>query len=365
MAKSLQHILGGRNLTRLITQVRDGVPAGLVPPALFTPTDRAEGDDAVVHRVKNTRRTARSKPYGAKAQTRDKQDLEDIPAKLIHTVESVDHGPTTLMNLKAPGSEGRQQLGRQEVARQTAEFGRLFVNLRRAAVYSVIANGKVWFDGDGELLPNSTGAVKTVDMAVPAGNQNQLDWDGGGDIIDASWATAGTKIITHVRKIKTAARQLTGLPLRHALYGQNLPDYFLTNTQTKELMNRDPALRTAVASGELPQGFLGFQWWPVDEVFFEDKDGTNQTMFGVDSLTLLPEVSTDWWNFVQGTYPVPNSINVSSDATGSLNNFTVTAGMFSYSTVTVNPPNIEHVAGDTFLPWLVNPKAIFQADVTP
>jgi hypothetical protein len=48
-----------------------------------------------------------------------------------------------------------------------------------------------------------------------------------------------------------------------------------------------------------------------------------------------------------------------------LGNFTQAQGAFSYAKVGHNPPGVEHFAGDTFLPLLKNPWAVFLADVVP
>ena len=185
MAKTLQQVLGGENLTGVINSAAGGVPDDLLPPGLQAATRTVDGDVGTYYKVENTRKTARQKAYGSKAEERGHEQVVEQPMKLIHAVEMQRHKPDTLMNLRSTNG-GKQILGEQEVSRQVVEFKRLFTNLRLGAIYSTLANGKIWFDADGELLPSASGTSVTVDWSVPAGNQNQLDALGAGAIIDAS-----------------------------------------------------------------------------------------------------------------------------------------------------------------------------------
>jgi hypothetical protein len=366
MAKALASIIGGRNLTGVINSVQGGVPTDVLPPRLFQPTGApVQGDTGTYFRRTQTRKTARQAAYGSKAREREMQGTTEVPVKLIHSVESQVHKPATLMNLMSP--EGvKQRMGEDEVAYQTGEFARLFGNLRTASVFSALSLGLIYFDGAGNLLPSSTGAVVSVDFSVPAGNKDQLDWDGNGAIIGASWGTAGTSIIGDLEALQYAARALTGLPLRHAIYGANIPGYLLGNTQMKELFSRAAETRAAFIRGAIPNGILDLTWWPGSQAFYQDNDGTNRQFVGGDTVIFLPEITSDWWMFKLGTYPVPRGVGqVTENPLQMVSQLEAMPGMFSYTTVGVNPVSIEQIAGDTFLPIITNPNAIFIADVTP
>jgi len=204
-----------------------------------------------------------------------------------------------------------------------------------------------------------------VDFGVPSGNREQLDVFGEGALISATWANAGTAIHSQVSALKKAARKLTGYPLRHAFYGGNILDYLLGNTKLKELINRTPSGQQAASANEIPAGFLGLQWHPIDEAFYVDADGAHQDFFGGDTVVFTPDPSPEWWEVVEGTYPVPTDLGqVGPDGQAALGGVAAAAGMFSYAAVSHNPVGIEQFAGDTFLPPKV-PGAIFIADVTP
>ena len=106
-------------------------------------------------------------------------------------------------------------------------------------------------------------------------------------------------------------------------------------------------------------------WLPAYDAFFEDANGVLQSLVGDDQVVFTPEPSPDWIGWLEGTYPVPTNIGaVNMDATQSLRqNVTTAAGMFAYGILSADPVTVKMVAGDTFLPVLKVPKAIYQATV--
>jgi len=377
MPASLQDFLYFQNLAASVQQVIGGVPEDILPPGFMNVTDRFEGKTGEYTMYAGTRETARIVAYGSPARQRTMTGVKRVPVSLLHTFESLPADPTVLMQLQSEDSPVRQEMGRQTIARNLADFGQRFRNLRVCAIYSIFRYGAIYFDALGNLLPNSTGAYFSLDFQIPAGNMNQLDILGEGDIIDASWGTAATPIVTHVRKIRRAARIKTGYKINHAFYGANIPGYLLGDTQIATLIAGAPTLSQAFANSpsEIPQGLLGLQWHPVDDAFYVagagttsiggDAAGTVQSWSMDDGIVFTPDPSPDWWGFAEGSYPVPTTIDIVSDMMAALGNFTQAQGAFSYAKVGHNPPGVEHFAGDTFLPLLKNPWAVFLADVVP
>lgn len=366
MAKTLQQILGARNLVGVIQGIKGGVPTDILPASFMRITRRVEGDHCTYTKIEGTRKTARMVLYGSPSRNRNLKGVSEVPIKLIHTAEHIIHKPVTLLNLKNMDNENKQKLGRMEITRQSREFRQLFDNLRMAAVFAVLSSGYVYFDEDGNLLPNSSGAFYTIDFQVPSGNKNYLDVFGTGAIIGATWATAGTDIIGDVVALKKAARKLTGYPIIEAFYGENILKYFLGNTVLKEMINRNTGFQTAFTSNEIPDGFLGLKWTPAYEAFFQDDDGTNQDFWSGDKIVFTPTPSPDWWEYIEGSYPVPTNLgSVHGDGAGALGNVTEVNGMFNYAILLEDPVTIKQVAGDTMIPVLKVPGAIFIADVTP
>ena len=242
MPKTLHQILGGRNLCGVIQRIKPGIPMDILPGGFSRVTRTIEGHVGTYFKVTGTRKTAKLATYGSPSKTRTLSGVEEMPVTLFHSIENIAHKPTVLMNLKSMDDQ-KQRLGEAEVARQTAEFKQLFVNLRMAAIYLAIANGEIYFDADGNLLPSDT-ALK-VDFGVPAtvagggGNKGNLaDAKANASVLgpvgysgaNYKWSTAGTGIHLQLKSLKKVARKLTGYPLRYAFYGENILDYFLKNT---------------------------------------------------------------------------------------------------------------------------------------
>lgn len=359
MSKTLQEILAVDNLIAQIQAVVNGIPENILPQGFFAVSESFSGNQGRYTKVSGTQQVATVVNYGARAAERSQWGIGEIPVTLLHTYESISFKPLDLANLLAEDSPQRQKLGRQTVSRNLANFGTLFRNLRISAVHSALATGTIYFDAAGNLLPTSGGAAFGIDFGVKAGHKNQL-----GGIIAADWDEATTNIPSHVEALQAAAVQATGLPLRNAFYGSGVPGYLLGNNYVGALIKASPALSEQMARGAvIPNGLLGFNWYPATQAFFRDSAGTVRSWFGTDQITFTPEPSAEWWGFLEGGYVIPSSIEIAADALGAMSQFSEVLGPFSYATIGVNPPGITQFSGDTFLPVLTNPDAVWIADV--
>jgi len=365
MSKTLQQILGAKNLSGVIQGIKTGIAIEDVPSAFFRVTRTVEGDHCTYRKVEGTRKTARLVHYGSPSKLRGVSGISEIPIKLIHSFEHMFHEPSTLMNLTNLANESKQKLGMAEITRQTGEFKQQFTNLRRAGILSALFKGYIYFDGDGNLLNSATGASVTVNYGIPAGNRTTCDVLGNGAIINAKWSAVGTNIHTHIKNLKIAVKKLTGYSLTHAFYGSAILDYMWKNTVLKEMINRKTALQDAFTSGEIADGFLKIKKWiPADELFFVDDNGNYQDFISPYDIVFTPDPSPEWWEVIEGTYPVPTNIgSLTPDAIAALANVSSQAGMFSYAHVLSDPVTIKQLAGDTFLPVIKVPNSVIIATV--
>jgi len=359
MGKTLQELLGFENLTGVVQDPKGGIPADVLPPAFLTVRKPIEGNTAKWFAVQGTRRTARLVQYGAPSQRRNLQGVTERSAVMIHSFEHTHHDVSTLIALQNFDNPTIQKMGVTLVDQQSAQFRQLFNNLELAAVYSCLAQGLVYFDEFGNLLATSAGAVVSVDFQVPAGNKNQCS-----TVIATKWPTVTAHIINQLRGMRELALKTSGYPLAHVFYGSSIPNWFMANTEIKEILKADAGLAASLRGGIVPNGFGGIpNWHQVVGMFFEDKDGTNQDLFAADTVVFTPEPSPDWWEIMEGSYAVPTNLRVGGGATEMIADFTKVFGMFSYAQITTDPPGIKHLAGHTFLPALKVPSAIFIADV--
>ncbi len=363
---SLQDVLGGPNLCGVIQGTSTGI-SNAFPAAFYQVDKTVDRDTGQYTRVTGTRTTARMAAYGSPSQVRNLRGVEAVPVKLIHAVESILLPTTDYMNLLQYDDDATQQRGIQEVTRQVRQFRANFDNLRVAALTQMLFQGAIYSDGYGNLLPTSTGAKTIASFGVPAGNTGQLDpLSTGTPTIDVSWDNAASDIDRQLLNLRQMAGRLSGYPLRYAFYGKNVPTYLTNNAKLQNYFYRsggDDAqyLNTA----DVPSPLLGLTWVPAYDAFYEDATGVLQPLVGDDQVCFTPDPTPDWIGWLEGTYPVPVNVGTAyaDGATAMRSGVTTASGMFAYGVVNVDPVTIKMVAGDTFLPVLKVPKAVFTATV--
>lgn len=359
MAKPLNLIMGSIPMTTAAQGVVRGIPAAL-PASFYRTTRRVPANQVAFTKRDGARAAARLVQYGAPSVNVAHGPSSEGAGILIHSFEHFRHPLPVLMNLRS-GDDNLQAAAQDDIDNKTADFMERYNTLRVAAIGSVIANGKIWFDGNGEFLPTSSGAVTTIDYAIPANNLNQLN-----GIIGASWATASTDIIGDINAIKKVALQTTGYPIVHAFYGENIPAYIAKNDTIKYYLQGVPQLAQQIyTTGQIPAGFMGLQWHSVYEAFTVSAAGTLTETHGGDFVAFTPEPNTGWYDFVEGGYLVPSTIEVQTSVEGAMRNLRPVSGKFAYASIAHDPVSVVGYAGDTFLPLLKNPNVLFIADVTP
>jgi len=364
--KTLQEILGAKNLIGVIKGVADNaVQQGLLGPEFFTPTKSFPGDKGNYIKVDGTRKTARLAAYGSPSRLRSLVGISEIPVTLMNTAEHIFFSPTIMMQLQSINDEGMQKMGIENVGIEVGQFARYFQNLRDAAVFSALCTGYIHFDNEGNLLPSAAGAAVTIDFGLPAGNRDQLDVLGAGDIIDATWSAAGSDIVQQILNLKGASVQLTGYRIKYAFYGKNIVGYLQGNTAlSKYLENQKADLAKTIAGGEVPDGLLGLIWKPLHEAGTLMHDGNFKFWCPDNTVCFSPVPSPDWWGFLQGGTPVATDIGtVTPDAVSMIDSINTEFGMYSYCVVENDPCRIKMVSGDVFLPTVKVPKALFIADI--
>lgn len=362
--KTIQQLLSAMNMIGTIQGIRSGIPNPF-PPEFFSMTRTVTGDYGTYTLIEGTRETARMVQYGAPSVRRALKGVKVVPVKLIHSFEHQFHDPMVLQNLLRYDRPEVQQLGSMEIARQTAEFRQLFDNLRTASLAMTLNLGFIYFDADGNLLPSSGSAVVSVDFQIPSGNKDQLDVFAAGAIIGAKWSAAGTDIVGQVAAIRDASLQKTGYPLEVAYYGENVLGYLLGNTSISALAKGNPAIAASLLQNEIPDGLLGLRWRRVAGVRYTDHNGTSQSLWHENGVTFCPAPSRDWYELLEGTYPVPTNIGtITADALEAIQGgITLARGIFQYAQVLSDPSTVKHLAGDTMLPVIKVPGAVFQARV--
>lgn len=356
MGTTLLDILSYVSLTKALQERKPGIPNPWKDAFFKRRGQPVVGNTARSTVYYGTRRLARNTRFGASARRRLQSKAGYQDQILLHTREEDVFDPYILMQLRSEDSYTRNN-GEQELARQVTDAKVELMNLRIGALTSFMTYGSAYFDGDGVLLGSSVNAVDTVSWQVPANNLNTLN----GRI--TGWNTGSTNIPGQILGLKSAARQETGYELKDVYYGINVPGMLATNTYLKEFLWRnEPKNAEYLDTGEIPQNMLGLNWIPVYGVKYEKNDGTEVTFSNDNICTFTPDIE-DWYDMLEGTYPVPTKVGITTDPMAMLDNLKEVPGMFSYGQLTADP-SIKVSYGDTFLPWAKNGRAIYIATVT-
>lgn len=363
MASDLSSVLGWATITSLVRQQADGIPK-VLPPAFYTTTRAVKGKVATYTRIPGTRNLGRFTEYGAPSLRLDQKGISTVPVVLLHEFNHITMDPTVLINLRQMESYAPQNMGEEEIGRQTMSVAQRFQNTRTASIHSLLANGTIWYDSSGNLLPSSSGAMVTADFGVAASHKSQLNAEGTGNIISTSWDNPTANIPGQLRALQDAAARITGFPIKYAVYGRNVPEYLSANDYIAEFWYRAERQRTEYLEGNtLPREMLDITWVPGHRAFYEDSAGTNQQFFGADTVTFFPEVDRNWYEVFEGSYPVPTSLNIAGEGLAAAENLKEVVGMGGYGRIIDDPVTIKVNYFDTFLPLIKLPDAVFIATV--
>jgi hypothetical protein len=360
---SAEAMLNYLPLTEAVNQVIADLPKPL-PDAFYNQTRDIPGDAFRRFLFTPTRQTAKRARRGSPPKRVDQTVVKVQDAKAIHSIEEIEFGPEIYKLFHSYTNYEQLVFGAQdEMRRRAMDFGRRQLNLRTAAIHSVLALGYIYFDVNDEILPTSSGAVETIDFLIPAGNRRTAS---------ATWATATNDIPgmieaeMHYMRINSG-----GFTPRYALYGANVLGYLAKNTSFQNYLARDARFRdTYIKSNTIADGVLDLTWLPMAGAYFERSDGTFPQQFPADQIVFLPELTRDIYELKQGSQPVPKLYTWGEQTIDPVAAFKAMMdnpvyGVFRSSVGRVYPvPEVICVQGDNFLPDFPNPQAIWYYDTT-
>lgn len=218
-------------------------------------------------------------------------------------------GPNSQIDPKGQDYVARQVSNMAQKGNMTVEG--VAAGMMRDSLYFLISGDN--FEISFTAPDNSSTFGLQVPFNVPAGNKNQLNMLGTGNLITVPWSNPNALIISDVNKIVAAYAQLSGFPMTHVWINTLLWTAIITNTE----------VRNTAGSSNQP-----FAEWDQDIT-----TGTNEQ--GPPSFTGklrgLPNVT---WHFDDGVLATGTDIDPdysTAPATATLNKF-VPDGMAIFST---------------------------------
>lgn len=397
----LLDIIGAPNMTGEIWDSKSGIPDPF-DAAYYnvTPEERVHMDYGSYTVFTGQRGTAKMTPWGGEATAAQLKNLGRRDVKLINSTQYLDLPVSAYLNLLAYDSLTRQAMGYQEVQRQVKELKAQNTNLRIAALASALVTNQVNFDVIGNLLapgvavptngtsvtfgiPNgsATAANSQPNIALPDTNTYGtniststavgLDPKATGTPIlgvpAGDWSSPSSNIIGQLRKLQQAAEQITGIPIRHAYYGVNVPNFLVNNGTVEPYLARNPVKNGEfIETNELPN-ILGITWHKAWNSYFVDQNGTIQPIFGANTIVFSPEPTSEVVGFMEGSWPVPTENALGQafpDGEAVRGGVTERFGLAAYGVVKNNPVTVQIFSGDVFLPAIKNPLAFFACPVS-
>jgi hypothetical protein len=392
-------------LTKMVELTRNGLPDPL-PATWYADKQAVPKNYAQAFTDIGMRNLAPVLAYDGKAITIQEKALGETFFTLLHSHFELPLRVSDFMSLIKFESLDEQNMGYQEIGRQIKSGVTRMHNLRSQLNAAMIFQGNVWIDKEGGLLPSSTNAVWTTNYGVPTGNTGQLNVFGTGNFLTVGWENTGSAVPDlDILNLRQAAIRLTGYPIKHALYGINVPGYLTQNTRLnnyfyRDVFRSDGAGQTFIDTGELAmRGLLGLNWIPAWASFWikgleypmstpspystaynptgpslypNNTAGTPAvaSMVGSSAVTFVPDpAECAWLRHFEGKYPVPNTPfgiispdgNFESMAAGALSKyFDIVTGMGVYAQVLANQSSLVIGFVDTYGPWAQIPQAIFQ-----
>lgn len=346
-------------LTEMVTRVMGGIPR-VLPDPFYSLTRPVLGDRYRRTTFRGTRQLARTARYGSPPRNRARVGRGTQDMVMLHTIEQMQASHELLMLLRKFDDYVAQSMARDLIRQDAEEFGRLFDNLRVAAITSPLALGHIYLDSDGNLLTSSAGADLDIDYGIPATNTGQVN-----GIIAESWDDPDTDIPTQINNLKTYALQKTGYKIEHAFYGKNVAGYLARNNSFQRYLSRNPEKNQQyVNSGQIPAGVLDLTWHPVQDAFFADANNTVTELFPADQVTFYPKIDRQTYELVEGGYPVPKEFAVGGSIEDVISKgIDYVHGVFKFAYMMPGLLQINMAQGDTFLPDHKVPESIFLADV--
>jgi hypothetical protein len=313
MTQSIASLLAPQTIRKAISQI------DLPGTSLQTLFGWGLGGDNVIRQsgrnfsydVFNITRKVATARVPAQASSRTKpQKTSTVKATFPRAAETIELFDEHLLNRREIGgpNSSLDRGGEVYLTRQEAYLAQRFANLIEFQTAAML-RGEYSYDEVGdELRHGFSGGETTIDFQIPAGNLDQLDMLGAGNILDADWATAATDIPGHLHEINAALIQLTGMGLAHVVVTSVGWQHVVNNTKVQAQGGSDAPWQTLrrTTSGEFTAMLKALPWitFHVVDYGLDIWNGTSETFTKLvedDHAAFLPEPSPRWVQYLEGS----------------------------------------------------------------
>jgi hypothetical protein len=315
--------------------------------------------------MNHTRRVATARLPGQAASRQKPQSVSTTTGIFPRAAETISLLDEDLLNRRRIGGQVDEldAFGESYLTRQEAYLAQRFANLIEVQTAAMIRNAYSFTTDGDDLLHGFSGGDVTVDFQQPAGNREQLDMLGEGNILDASWESASTDIPGQLARINAAMVQLTGLGLSHVVLTSVGWQHVLNNTKIQQLGGSANVIYQSVercAAGEFTAIVKALPWitFHVVDYGLEVFDGTSEVftkLIDDDHAAFLPDPSPRWVQYLEGS-------EIVTEGPGGPKSEVF--GFYPYAYATHDPSGWDLCAVFNGLPALYLPSAIAYGQIT-
>lgn len=268
--------------------------------------------------------------------------------------------------------------GQSYIARQITHLSEKYNNTIELLTMGMFQDN-LYFQLSGDNLLPVIGAPTAPNLGfqipfqIPAGNKNQLDLLGTGNIIQIGWQNASAPLIKNCLQIQAAMTQLSGYQPRHIWMNSITWYNVLLNTEVRNTAGSantpfaeyDRVPEMAMDGMPMPEfaaqlrGIPWLSWHIADDVVVTGTDtdptwssssgGTTQKVIPDSKAIIAPDPSSDWTEMYQGAE------YISENAGQPMN---LKRGYTFWREWVTQPSCIELIALMNCIPLLYVPKAV-------
>jgi len=269
--------------------------------------------------IPSTRTIATGRVPGQSSSTQQPQRVMAVKGAFPRAAETIPLLDEDLLNRRAIGgpSDELDLRGETYVTRQEAYLAQRFANLIEFQTAAML-RGKYSYLEDGDDLSHGfSGGMADVHFRIPSGNLDQLNMLGGGNILNADWATAATDIPKHLHQINSAMVQMTGLGLAHVVLTSVGWQHIVNNTKVQAQGGSANVVFESlrrVGAGEFSAVLRAIPWvtFHVIDYGLEVWNGSTESFTKLIDDThaaFFPDPSRRWTQFLEGSEIVTEGPN--------------------------------------------------------
>ena len=298
---------------------------------------RTDGADTFHYDIYcRNRSMANAKGYEAPTSRVALQKIGEVAGRCITVGEHKMLTGNRMLAMRQPGATNEELLRIEEYV--TSEQNDL---RRRTQMLSEYNLAKA-FTGTCAITQDDLSL--NVDYQVPTANKAAAD---------ASWALAGTLIISHLKTWKRTVARETGYNLTEAWCTSIVMDYMLRNTQVQTWLAQGSSRGVELGEEGRILRLGGFNWHEYDPGY-EDSAGTFYPYIAEDRIVLTPTPDPTWIGLIEGSNTVWRADDVP---------FETVFGPWAWVSTERDPAGYKLAQGDTWIWALLVPGAVWYPQV--